>query len=198
MALIAATAVQTFLGISTEGTNLATIASFVDKWIKNYLGRDIEETTYSGATGEKISGDGTDTLILTQYPITSDETAIVIVEAGTTLSSDVWYNAATYENGVYKKSGIIKRIDGGVWAVGNQNITVTYKAGYATAPVDITFTALMMAVDLYNEMMNSRKGNSGPIQSEKVGQYAVTYASLASGILPEKYKAVLDNYRRRA
>ena len=81
-----------------------------------------------------------------------------------------------------------------VWPSGAGNLKVTAKWGYAlTPPADIVFAATVLAAGMYT----SNRASEGPIKSEKIGNYAVTY-----GLEEEKWQAltrvreVLSHYRR--
>ena len=69
MALTTLPSVKCFLGIKSnaEDSRLAAMIDMADAAIKEYLGRDIEQATYT----EFYSGDGTPLLILRQRPVVS-------------------------------------------------------------------------------------------------------------------------------
>ena len=82
-----------------------------------------------------------------------------------------------------------------VWTKGSQNNRITAKWGYTVAPPeDIQMVATIIAAGLYNY----NRGGVGDIKSEKIGNYAVTYANdEGNNSFGDFQKAmmVLDSYK---
>lgn len=64
-----------------------------------------------------------------------------------------------------------------VWPVGEGNIKVTYTAGYATVPADITLAVYQLAATVYN----NRFFGGAFIASERLGEYSQTLHSALNG-----------------
>lgn len=177
---------------SSEDSKLQDIVDSIDPYVKGYLQRDIEETTY---TSELYDGPGQSELVLKNYPIISVSSVIIYTTS---------YDSVTLEersdgtDGYFIKdseSGILCRIN--LWPRGRGIIEVTYTAGYSTIPSDIT-----LACKLIGEYFYTMDGTAG-IRSESLGSYSY---SLASGIgdmygdigIPDvRIKALLSRYRRK-
>lgn len=101
--------------------------------IESYCGRVFNVMTYSGEDENTLyNGDGSDRLLLRQYPIISITSIHDDIDrqynASDLLSSDDYYG----EN----DSGMIV-LDGEVFTKGKRNIKVLYQAGYKTIPEDL-------------------------------------------------------------
>lgn len=158
MALTTVALVKSRLGIASTDTSqdalLTTIVAEADDILKNYLGQNVEDATYT----EYYMGNGRRALVLRQRPVrsitsihldsdgyygfgTSPFSATELLVAATDYTLD-YASAAEFS-----ESGIVYRL-GGVWpstsadvglmndipvkALGN--IKVVYVAGYATVP----------------------------------------------------------------
>ena len=61
-----------------------------------------------------------------------------------------------------------------LFIIGNANHRITAKWGYsASVPDDISFAATVIAAGMYYQ---NRGGKTGPVKSERIGEYQVTYA----------------------
>lgn len=81
-----------------------------------------------------------------------------------------------------------------IWVMGHANNTITAKWGYSVdVPDDIKWAATVIASAMYYE---NKGENSGPIKSEKIGEYSVSYAD--TGKYNDKVRAmqILDNYKK--
>ena len=77
---------------------------------------------------------------------------------------------------------------------GHANHKITAKWGFAVKPPeDIMFVATVLASAMYYA---NRGENSGPVKSEKIGEYAVSYAD--NGKYDDKVQAIdiLDSYKK--
>lgn len=219
MALSTVAAVKTQAGIPQSDTSrdeqFASLLAGITAALKSDINRDLEQQTYT----EYYSGDGSQTLILRQYPVQSI-TSIYLDSDGywgfgsgsfasaTLLVEGTDYALKRSSSSIGSGSGIVQRI-GGNWpmpsrrvggfiadqvGIGVGNIKVVYVAGYATIPAD-----LQMAV---NELV-IRKANSAAFgMSFKQGQYEDANATFMT---PEEMRglvgsieSVLSSYREVA
>lgn len=92
----------------------------------------------------------------------------------------------------YNSSPITKLIrKDGVWDRGIKNIKITGNFGYAiTVPEDIKFAVAVLVAGIINAQSNQE----GEIQSEKIGNYAVTYSTDEQ---KQDYKRAMDIIQTR-
>jgi len=77
---------------------------------------------------------------------------------------------------------------------GHANQRITAKWGYsAKVPEDITFAATVIASAMYYA---NRGENSGPVKSEKIGEYAVSYADNSKYDDKVQSLDILDSYKK--
>lgn len=194
MALTTAATIKTILGVSDTSLDavLAVLIPQADEMIKGYLGREIEQATYT----EYYSGTGSQALILNQTPVQSitsvnedsggyfgDGTDAFPVASLLVEGTDYVLRKDDATNTEVSKSGILYRI-GKAWprpysrlrgqlasapGLGLGNIKVVYVAGWATVPADIQFAANK----LVTSMLQSRS-LQGPLESESIEDYSYT------------------------
>lgn len=134
----------------------------------------------------RLSGTGTDTLLLPQLPVVAAGT---VVENGGTLTAGTDYGV--------DRDGHLVRTDGtadwttwttgptAYWPQGQRNIAVTYDHGWGTVPADIREVALALA---------ARKITQGGATEETVGAVTRRYAA-SSTDLTNGERAILRKYR---
>ena len=123
MALLSLSEYKVFANITNSNAD-SRLTAILNSVCEYFLGkmRAIEEVTY---TSELYDGDDTNTLLLKNFPITGFTSLYI---NGTLIASgDYVY---------YASSGIIN-YKYGIFDKGWQNISITYKAGYASVPTDI-------------------------------------------------------------
>lgn len=199
--------VKEFIGIDSGNT---TYDDFINSMltnsssiIKSYLGRDIVQATY---TDHYYDGDGSDTLILRQYPIIS--VTSLYDDPDRDFGSDSLLDEdpngdrdfLIVNKNEIDNEGIIRRIQGGIFYKGKQNIKITYVGGYSSAnvPADIKQAQIQLVTFFYNN-----RGNNLNIKSFKLGNYSVTYKDNANlqnrGIvganIPIEIAGLLSTYR---
>jgi len=141
MSLVTLADYKTALGVSgsTEDTKLSQYSGEIDARIKAFLGYDIEETEY---TNEIYDGDGTSFLLPKHVPVTTF-TKLEVYEGLNSDDSEDWEEwtvaADEYARLVLKDGGFIIFLDGNCFPDGDQNVRITYTAGYTsnTLPQDI-------------------------------------------------------------
>lgn len=155
--------------IDSEVRALLLLETATDE-VKAVIGHDITQNQETAT----LDGTGSEALVLPKHPVT----AVSQVDVdGTTLA------ASAYK---FIEAGVVYRTSG-VWAVGRQNIDVTYTHGYSPIPGDVKAIVLETA---------SRAWRSGAgLTQESVGSYSVTYARESAGVqlLPQE-RAALASY----
>lgn len=125
----------------------------------------------------KVDGNGTDTILLPQWPITEVSSVEIDDEAVTDYEQDG-------DSRLYREDG---------WPAGRKNIAVEFTAGYASLPDDLAYVVNAVAEDI-----DAQTAHDASISAERLGDYSYTLAStdkLRWGMLL-KYTSILDAYRR--
>lgn len=199
MALTTVANVKTKLGISssTHDTVLTTLVEQVDTMILKWLGRNIEQSSYTeypdGYSGKRIR--------LKQQPAT----AITSVRVDA-LRQFTAANTLLAENVDYKLvNGMLYRLNG-VWPATRENrwglladaqvpsvglIQVVYTAGYNPVPADVTLAADMLVVKLFRLR---KKGEA--MLSESLEDYSYSRNDVG-GDLMRDVVGLLAPYKRR-
>lgn len=141
MSLVTLADYKTALGISgvTEDAKLTQYSLEIDDRVKSFLGYDIEQATY---TNEIYDGDGTQYLFPKNIPVTT-LTKLEVYEGLDSLLAEDWEEwtvaGKEYTRIVLQDGGLIIFIDGNCFPDGEQNVRITYVAGYTsvTLPQDI-------------------------------------------------------------
>lgn len=144
--------VKRFLDVqsSDHDDKLISLINDVSTDCKTFLKRELLQTTY---TDEYYDGDGTGTLLLNQRPIVS-VTSLVPYEDAAALTEDDDFK-------VYKKNGMIKLLNDGVFPKSHLEIKITYVAGYnglANLPLDLRRSVIEAVAFKYNEQTKGRIG----------------------------------------
>ena len=145
--------VKNFLGIpsaaSADDTLITTIIAQIEAEIKTYCKRKYFQAT---SLTEYYDGDGTDILLLKEYPIVS--VTSLYDDTDRVYGSDTKIGSADII--IYGDEGYI-RLDGLSFTKGEKNIKITYKAGYGTGtgetamPEDLKLALVMLASAVYLE-----------------------------------------------
>ena len=126
------------VGDATEDTKLTQYSMEIDARVKAFLGYDIEEADY---TEELYDGDGTQYLFPKAIPVTTFTTLEIYqgLDSDGDEDWDEWEQNVDYTRLIKQDDGLILFIDGNVFPEGQQNIRITYTAGYDsdTLPQDI-------------------------------------------------------------
>lgn len=205
--------VKTHLGLASEDTSLDALIDLllleVDEVINGYTGRG--DLTSSQAT-EYYDGTGRERLILRRRPVTAvagiwvDQAAYYGNAAGAFPSTSEWTSGTDFalprSDASEGNGGILIAIrnpdfgGGGIWPEGRGNIKVTYTAGYATIPKDLTLAATNLTVLLVNA---SEKGQI--LSGETIGSYsyqlltADAYKAGAAGAIIGTVRSILARYQ---
>ncbi len=172
------------------GTSLTTAQS---NYFTNVLNAAIDATinritgtAFGSTTSTSIYVDGSDSSLLI-IPTMHDITAVAKLDDNTsTYIALPVADYRTYPQGDLNKYAI--RNINGTWSDGLENYKITGKLGFAEIPADIIDIATTMAID-------SLGGNANNYKSERVGDWAVTYADTEKTILTEAM-SILESYRR--
>lgn len=168
--------INAFLGteILPEDTQVLLAIEEASAVIKNYCNQEIEQVSDDTIL---LDGTGSTKLFLPELPVNS----IASVKIDGVLLDPTCYALA--ENGVlWRKYG--------KWAVGAQNIEVTYTHGYASIPEDVKGVCYRSASRLYQAQLKAKRQDfmSG-LQSVSVGDWSETYEN-AGGSSGESDKGV--------
>lgn len=144
----------------------------------------------------KLSGDGTDTLMLPQYPIMVDD-AVPAITALTLDDVNILAEIAAGDIDVDAETGILYRDAG--WREGRRNITITFSAGYElpsvdesgddnaeNVPEDLEMAAIRLAARVYERRTAEGVANASP------ASFSVTYKDA----IDEDIQEVIGRYSR--
>ena len=161
----------------------------VSALIQSYCNRTFPVQTYT----EDYDGPGSTTLLLHQWPVQAVSQVILdqYYPLPTTLgSSDIVVNA---------NKGIISVSPSSVgqkwFGYGDQNIQVTYTAGYSTIPNDIQEAAAAMVLLAYAKMAGGNYTDL-TVSQEKIGDYQRVSRADAQSLLTDDVKQTLNHYKQ--
>lgn len=205
--------VKTHLGLASEDTSLDALIDLllleVDEVINGYTGRG--DLSSSQAT-EYYDGAGRELLLLRRRPVTAvggvwvDQAAFYGNASGAFPSDSEWTSGTDFalprSDASEGNGGVLVAIrnpdfgGGGIWPAGRGNIKVTYTAGYATIPKDLTLAATNLTVLLVNA---SEKGQI--LSGETIGSYsyqlltADAYKAGAAAAIIGTVRSILARYQ---
>jgi len=158
--------------------DLITKASF---WVNKYTSRILAQQTFT----EYYDGDGSDTLFLNNYPISSITT--VHQDSDRAFGITTLVDSGDYFTYVDNRKLIG---DGDSWDMGKQTIKVVYVAGYAigSIPEDIV-NAVTMLVDFWGKEYDAHRFGVTSTGSETS---RITYEKN----IPVEIKEMLNPYRK--
>ena len=158
---------------------LITKASF---WANKYTSRILAQQTFS----EYYDGDGSDTLFLKNYPISS--IATVHQDSDRTFDSDALIDSDDYFTYADNRKLIG---DGAIWEKGIQTIQVVYVAGYeiGSIPEDLV-NAITMLVDFWFREYDAHRFGVTSTGSETS---RITYEKN----IPVEIKEMLNPYKKK-
>lgn len=191
---------STFIGVSassgsTNETLLEYIINSLTEYCENYVDRRIKQTTY---TNEVYSGDGSDSILLKNYPVDSGSAFTLQIRASLS-NEDTWESIDSDQYYVNYDTGIVEFISGRRFMKGSRNYRVTYTAGYdfdnsSTFLTDTEAGDLEYAIWKMGAGVFERRKSGGGIKREQIGDYSVEYATEL--FENDEVKAILDKYRR--
>ena len=127
------------LDIIDDDVLITDLIGRVDSQIKERAKKTLEATDFT----ERYDGDGTNELMVAKFPINS--VAFLKIDNIVIDSGDYY---------VYKEAGVVK-LDRGSFTEGNQNIEISYNAGYVTAPAELEKAAICLVAADYLSSQSS-------------------------------------------
>lgn len=192
MAIITAANFKTYRGItvSTYDTLIQTLIDGAQAQVERWCDRAFDTGTFT----QTYNGEGSETIILRNTPITSITSITRIYPDGDTSVVDSDDYRCELETGVVKFTNATRgrvlmdsygEVDVYNWGVapqfteGHQNVRVVYVGGYGTMPKDLVSAMYMYVDSLYSETY-AVGGSPTAFQSETLGDYSYTNAAPAS------------------
>lgn len=186
-----------FLGITanddTTNNVLDRIIDTTTEFIENYIGFRVKETAY---TNEEYDTEKGDVLLLKNHPVDSGQT-FTLQRRNSSLNEDDWETIDTEFYHVDYDAGIIYGAAGWKFARTRRGYRVSYTAGFeydnsSTFLSETTGGDLEWAAWQLGGIAFERRKGGGGIQSERIGDYSVTYAK--SVLENEEIRSILDKY----
>jgi len=174
--LTSTAAVKAYLGKSDPGDDamLGSLVTAYSQWVRSFTNRDFDVQSYDIYR----SGREQTKLLLPQWPLVT--ISLVSVD-GVTIPAQTSFGGYGYR---FTDRAII--LDGAVFAYGQDNIHVTFTAGYAVVPPDIA-QAVGELVALRYRMRDKVEWSSKSLAGETV--------SLVTKDMPDSVKTVLRQYQ---
>jgi uncharacterized phiE125 gp8 family phage protein len=183
-AIVSLAEAKAFLKITGAGDD-SIIESMINRasiWANDYTGRLLLSRTNT----EYYDGDGTGTLILRQYPVTSITNIYDDVDRA--FGSNTIIPAADIV--LNQENGIVRLFNGSVaFTPGMLNVKAVYVAGYATPPESLKEAVLVCVGNFYRRQYADQKFG---IVSESTGDRTTSYANED---FPARAKSLLNPYR---
>lgn len=172
---------------------LTNILNAAYKAAVNYIGQDLNETEYT----EYYDGDGTDSFLLDNYPVTE----IASIHDDVTRAFDSTTLIAATDYVFYASTGKVRKIQATsgqyitiglvpsplAWQSGVQNIKVVYTAGYSDVPYDAQRAVILIAA-----WYAQRAGSEGRT-NETLGGRSVGYETYS---IPLSVRQLLLPYKK--
>ena len=189
VALVTTTSMCSYLGIaagSAEEEEVDLIINAASTRAAEMTGRGVDESGYSRLVStsrtEYYDGDGSDTLLLRAYPIST--VASVYVDTERSYASTDLLDSGDYV--YYSMDGTIKT-DGSLLASGNKSIKVTYTGGYSTIPYDLQLAIKELVMFWYKRNTDKRVG----VASMSAGDKSMSYEN----DVPQSVLSIFTRYR---
>lgn len=176
------------LGLADEETLEMFIGDLNDQAseiVDDYCGRDFGlHGTETAPVVAKLNGNGRRTIRLPGFPVVS---VVSVSVDGTTLTEGKEYD-------VILESGILERIDRGIWMPGRRNIVVKYVYGYESPPKSIARIVEGMVVAAL--VATKKRVSVGAVSSISMDGYSVSYDRITGNLdLTDEWMQILDRYR---
>lgn len=176
------------LGLADEETLEMFISDLNDQAseiVDDYCGRDFGlHGTETAPVVAKLNGNGRRTIRLPGFPVVS---VVSVSVDGTTLTEGKEYD-------VILESGILERIDRGIWMPGRRNIVVKYVYGYESPPKSIARIVEGMVVAAL--VATKKRVSVGAVSSISMDGYSVSYDRITGNLdLTDEWTQILDRYR---
>ena len=176
------------LGLVDEETLEMFISDLNDQAseiVDDYCGRDFGlHGTEDAPITVKLNGNGRRTIRLPGFPVVS---VVSVSVDGTILTEGKEYD-------VILESGILERIDRGIWMPGRRNIVVKYVYGYESPPKSIARIVEGMVVAAL--VATKKRVSVGAVSSISMDGYSVSYDRITGNLdLTDEWMQILDRYR---
>lgn len=196
MAIVATSEMKLALRIPAADTNydaeLVQLAERIEARLEGACNRRFTSTTH---TNEKYSGDGTPVLMLENYPLRTLTSAAIQDEDSIAVADTT---VIRYETDA-SSSGILE-LQARTWTRGSLNVTVTYAAGFSTVKAeapDVWELILDASVQLWQDMLNRRRGVQSQSQMDGSISYYDAVLSLSSAFQEIRWLPIVEKYKRR-
>lgn len=182
-ALVSLATLRGYLDVanSDQDGRLTEMINWMSAEVCNYCNRTFAKTTY---TNIYLDGDGSDTLLLPNYPIVSVSDLRDDVDRD--FGEDSIIDAEDYMP--IADEGIIQLEGDLVFSRGKKNIRVSFVAGYDTIPYDVQHAVLEWAATIWKKITEKRFG----VQSVSIGDRRIDYGNEK---MPATVVARLSSYR---
>lgn len=190
--------VKNHLGIpeaeTSKDAKLREIIDGVSEYIEGQTSRKFGAQIYTF----KLSGDGSDELVLPQFPVIQDGDDVAITSL-TMDDVDIFSEIASGNIDVDAESGILYRKTG--WTNGRRNIVITYAAGYMTPDESSLESGLTGAADLPKDLVLAttrivariyERSTAEGVASASPGSFSVSYKDSTD----EELIATIGKYAR--
>jgi len=175
-----------FIGIPSDDTRMEKLQFYINaaSW---YCNKHTRRKLKSRSLTEYYNGDGTNVLLMKNYPITA--ITHIYDDLSRAYGSDTEIDSS---NLVYMPEDLACKLvyDGGVFSVGIRNIKAEYTAGYTTIPYDLRQACLELVAYYWK---NTEEGRFGLISQ----QLADGSVRLETTTVPKSVLQVLDLYRKK-
>lgn len=176
------------LGLADEETLEMFISDLNDQAseiVDDYCGRDFGlHGTETAPVTAKLNGNSRRTIRLPGFPVVS---VVSVSVDGTILTEGKEYD-------VILESGILERIDRGIWMPGRRNIVVKYVYGYESPPKSIARIVEGMVVAAL--VATKKRVSVGAVSSISMDGYSVSYDRITGNLdLTDEWTQILDRYR---
>ena len=153
--------------------------------VDDYCGRDFGlHGTEDAPIVAKLNGNGRRAIRLPGFPVVS---VVSVSVDGTILTEGKEYD-------VILESGILERIDRGIWMPGRRNIVVKYVYGYESPPKSIARIVEGMVVAAL--VATKKRVSVGAVSSISMDGYSVSYDRITGNLdLTDEWTQILDRYR---
>lgn len=206
MAVVTDTEYKTWAG--TSGTALDSwLAQVIDEaqgFAEEWCGRQFE----SGTKTEYYDGLGATTIEVRSPPINSLTSVSYLSGVSSGAPSYTAFDSGSYWYD--SSSGILSRYNSfdafqdttdifgrSVWPDGCKNIRVIYDGGYGSQGGAAVPDALKLAMYRFLDFLRELRGKSGSLQSETMGSYSYTRASISATVGDDRmYEFGFGPYRR--
>jgi hypothetical protein len=192
VALVSTTSMTTYLGVSLGSTeesecDLLINSASILAAMMCARGLDVNGVSrfLSTSRTEYFDGDGSDTLYVKAYPISS--VTSLYVDPDRDYGTNTLIDTGDYV--YYENEGKIVT-DGALLAGGRKSIKLTYTGGYTSAPADLQQAIKELVMFWYKRNTDKRVG----VASVSVGDKSISYET----DIPESVKATFKRYRHWA